>query len=262
MVNVVEAWLIVLGLVNIILFIIGLIIFIPREVYRTNIADFYETFKRHLPYVLLIVGVVFFHLIEVNILDAPVTEWIGTDFAYDIQNIEGDTVIWFSQHWTPVLVYFFVLMYIAVYPFTLWFSPTYFLVVDKKRPMKTLAYGLPLIYAVALPFYLFMPITNVYKFYNIEFALNTVIPTVESFFYVTTTQNNCLPSLHVATSILIAWSARLAGNKKLSYFAYFCMVSVILSVVYLAIHWITDVICGALIAIVVIFLLNHLIRDT
>jgi hypothetical protein len=55
MVNVVETWLIVLGLVNIILFIIGLIIFMPREIYGTDIADFYETFKRYLPYVLLIV---------------------------------------------------------------------------------------------------------------------------------------------------------------------------------------------------------------
>ena len=234
----------------------------PKEIYRKNIADFYETFKKHVPYLLLIIGVVFFHLAEVNIIDAPVTEWIGNDFAHDIQNIEGDAVFWFSQHWTPVLVYFFVLMYIAVYPFTLWFSPTYFLVVDKKRSMKTLAYGLLIIYAVALPFYLFMPITNVYRFYGIESALNTAIPKVESFFYTTTTQNNCLPSLHVATSILIAWSVRIAGNKKLSYFTYFCMVSVILSVVYLAIHWITDVIFGALLAIVVILLLNHLIRDT
>jgi len=145
MISVVETWLIILGLVNIILFIIALIIFMPRKIFKTNIADFYETFKRHLPYLLLILGVVFIHLAEVNIIDTPVTEWIGTDFAYDIQNIEGDVVFWFSQHWTPVLVYFFVFMYIAVYPFTLWFSPTYFLVVDKKRSMKTLAYGLLLI---------------------------------------------------------------------------------------------------------------------
>ena len=107
MINVVETWLIILGLVNIILFIITIIIFMPRKIYKTNIADFYETFKRHLPLVSLIVGVVFFHLAEVNIIDVPVTEWIGTDFAYGIQNIEGDVVFWFSQHWTPVLVYFF-----------------------------------------------------------------------------------------------------------------------------------------------------------
>ena len=45
------------------------------------------------------------------------------------------------------------------------------------------------------------------------------------------------------------------------YFAYFCMASVILSVIYLAIHWITDIIFGALLAVVVIFILNRFIKE-
>ena len=260
MVNVVETWLIVLGLINIIFLIISLVIFMPRRVYKTNIAKFYQIFRRQLPYLLLILGIVSFHIIEVNIIDPPMTKWIGIDFANNIQNIEGDTVFWFYQHWTPFLVYFFVFMYIAVYPFTLWFSPIYFLATDEEKSMKILAYGLLLIYTVALPFYLFIPISNVYTFYNVESALNIVIPKIESFFYTTTTQNNCLPSLHVATTILIAWSVYLTGNKKLSHFTNFCMVSVILSVVYLAIHWITDLIFGAILAVIVILLLNRLIK--
>ena len=232
-----------------------------EKIYKTSVMRLYQIFKGHLPYILIILGVVFFHLIEVNIIDPYMTEWVGVDFAYNIQEIEGDTVIWFSQHWTPILVYFFVFMYIAVYPFTLWFSLVYFLAANEKKSMKTLAYGLLLIYAVALPFYLFIPVTNVYRHYAIESVLETVIPTVERFFYVTTTQNNCLPSLHVAMTILVAWSVRLTGNKKLSYFVYFSMVSVILSVIYLAIHWITDVICGILLALAVIFILNRFMKE-
>jgi membrane-associated phospholipid phosphatase len=151
-------------------------------------------------------------------------------------------------------------MYIAVYPFTLWFSPLYFILSNEKEAMKTFSYGLLLIYAVALPFYLFLPITNVYTFNNIDSAINNVIPSVENFFYATTTKNNCIPSLHVAMTILISRSIQLTGNKKFSYFAYFCMVSVIISVIYLAIHWITDVIFGVLLAISVIYLLNHFIK--
>jgi membrane-associated phospholipid phosphatase len=223
--------------------------------------DLFQVFKRHLPYLLIIFGVVVFHLIEVNIMDPILTEFVGIDFATNIQSIEGDVVYWFSQHWTPALVYFFVIMYIAVYPFTLWFSPFYFLLNDEKKSMKTLSYGLLLIYLIALPFYLFVPVTNVYRFYGVESALENVIPTVETFFYSTTTQNNCLPSLHVAMSILIAWSVYLTGNKKLTYFAFFCMVSVILSVIYLAIHWLTDVISGALLTVVVILILKRFIKE-
>lgn len=234
---------------------------IPRKIYKTKIIDLFQVFKKHLPYLVIIFVVVVFHLIEVNILDPISTELVGIDFAANIQSIEGDVVYWFSQHWSPALVYFFVIMYIAVYPFTLWFSPFYLLLNNEKKSMKTLSYGLLLIYLVALPFYLFIPVTNVYKFYGLESALERVIPTVETFFYSTTTQNNCLPSLHVAMSILIAWSVYLTGNRKLTYFALFCMVSVILSVIYLTIHWITDVISGALLTIVVILILKRLIRE-
>jgi membrane-associated phospholipid phosphatase len=149
-------------------------------------------------------------------------------------------------------------MYIAVYPFTLWFAPTYFLILNKKKSLKTLAYGLLLIYIIALPFYLFLPITNVYTYYNQTSALETVVPTVERFFYSTTTHNNCLPSLHTAMTILIAYSISLTKNKKFTYFGYFTMVSVIISVIYLSIHWISDVIIGGLLAIGVILLLRKI----
>jgi membrane-associated phospholipid phosphatase len=186
---------------------------------------------------------------------------IGHDFANNIQAIEGDFVYWFSQNWTPVLVYFFVIIYIGVYSFTLWFSPMYFLLTNNKKAMKTLAYGLLLIYAIALPFYLFLPITNVYTFYNASSALESVIPTIESFFYTTTTQNNCLPSLHTAMTILVAYSVSLTGNKKLTYFSYFVMICVIISIIYLSIHWIMDVLTGALITIGVILILRRYIRE-
>lgn len=257
--DVIETWWIVLGLINLILFLISLAVFIPKKVYKTSYQEFYLVFRAHLPYLFIIFGVVFFHLIEVNIIDPAVTAWVGIDFASVLQSFEGDAVFWFSQHWTPVLVYFFVFIYIGVHPFMLWFSPFYFFVADEKKSMKTYSYGLLLIYMVALPFYLLMPITNVYKYYGLESALETVIPTVEQFFYATTTQNNCLPSLHVAMSILIAWSIRLTGNKRLTFFAFFYMVCVIISVIYLAIHWITDVICGMTLAIMVIFVLNRFI---
>ena len=151
-------------------------------------------------------------------------------------------------------------MYIAVYPFTLWFSIFYFIFNKEKKAMKSLAYGLFLIYIISLPFYLFMPISNVYIFYNTSSALERVISSVESFFYSTTTQNNCLPSLHTAMAILIAYCFKITGNKRLTYFGYFVMVCIIISVIYLSIHWITDVIAGALLSIIVIMILKKFMR--
>jgi membrane-associated phospholipid phosphatase len=206
---------------------------------------------------LIIIGVVAFHLFEVHFIDPVITDLIGTDFAPDIQAIEDNLIIGFTSLWTPILVYFFVIMYIVIYPFTLWFSPLYYLTADEHTALKTLAYGLLCIYLIALPFYLFLPITNVYLYYGETSALASVIPTIDEFFYSTTTINNTFPSLHVAMTLLIAKTASKTANKKYQYFTYFCAVSVILSVMYLAIHWLTDVVFGIILAFGVGYLLDH-----
>lgn len=260
--TIVAEWMLIIGVLNLGLFIAGILLFLPRKVFSFSVQKYLLLVKQQLPYLLLIIGVVAIHIVEVNIVDSYVTSWIGTDFASLIHGFENGAVFWFSQQFmNPILTVFFVLMYIGVYPFTLWFSPFYFLLAGEKKAMKNLAYGLALIYAVALPFYLFVPITNVYTFYGAESTLESVIPSIESFFYATTTQNNCLPSLHVAMTLLVAWSAHIAQNKRYMYFTYFCAISVIVSVMYLAIHWITDVICGALLAGIIILGLNHVLKE-
>lgn len=259
--NAIENWFIVVASLNILLFVVSLFFFMSKKIFKTTLSTYYQIFFSHLKYIVIIVGVVAFHLVEINILDPYFTNLIGIDFANNIQMMENGVVYWFSQNWTPSLAYFFVVMYIVVYPFTLWFSPLYFLLTDNKKAMKSLAYGLLLLYSIALPFYLFFPVTNVYTFYGIESVLETVIPNVEQFFYSTTTSNNCLPSLHVAMTLLIAKSVSLTKNKKYTYFVYFCAISVIVSVIYLAIHWITDVICGVILAFSVFYLQKHFIKE-
>ncbi len=259
MINVTNYWLLILVLSNLILYLIFDHLLIPEKKWMHNIIKFFENSKIYLKYMIIIVIVVSIHLIEVNIIDQIITDWIGIDFANTIQNIEGNIVYNFSKLWQSFFVYFFVIIYIIIYPFTLWFSPYYFILKKNKKSIVILAYGLLIIYIFAMPFYLFLPVTNVYTFYNLDSTLNSVIPNIERFFYFTTTQNNCFPSLHVAMSILIARAGLLTKNKYYSFFLIFSMVSVIISVIYLAIHWITDIIFGIIFAILAILILNKTI---
>jgi membrane-associated phospholipid phosphatase len=160
------------------------------------------------------------------------------------------------------LLYFFVFVYIILYPFTLWFSLLYLLIANQRRAMRTFAFSFLLTYSIALVFYLFVPITNVYTFYNTPSALNTVIPGIEHFFYTTTTNNNCFPSLHVAMVLLVAQTLSLTTNKRFTYLVYFCAICVICSVIYLAIHWITDVIGGILLAFGTFYLVKRFTKET
>lgn len=202
------------------------------------------------------------HLLEVNIIDPYTTNIINYNFTSNIQSIENGIVYWFSQHWMLAPLTFFVFIYIVLYPFTLWFSLFYFFITNDKKAIKTFTYSLVLIYAITLPFYLFIPIINVYSYYKLPSALNIIIPGVEQFFYTTTTNNNCFPSLHVALSLLIAKTISLTDNKRFIYLAYFSAISVICSVVYLAIHWVIDVIGGIILTFTIFYFIKRFTKET
>ncbi|PNX48405.1 MAG: hypothetical protein BV459_02445 [Thermoplasmata archaeon M11B2D] len=252
---------ILIGL-NILLFIVAVLLIVPKNCWKKGVGDYKRILCYHARYVTLIIIVAIVHLLEVNFIDSYTTTLVGTDFTAAIQFIENGVVAWFSHHWTPLLLYFFVFIYIGLYPFLLWFSLIYFIITDETKAIKTFSHALVIIYAIAVPFYLFLPITNVYTHYGLTSALDSVIPGIEQFFYATTTSNNCFPSLHVTISLLIAKTASLTNNKRFIYLTYFCAISVICSVIYLAIHWITDVIGGVLLAFGVFFLSQHFIKGT
>lgn len=247
---------------NILLFIISILFIIPKNTWRKSLEDYIKILSYHTTYLILIVIVVIVHLLEVNIIDPYTTKLVSQNFTAAFQLIENGVVYWFSQHWASPLLYFFVFIYIGLYPFLLWFSLFYFIVLNEKKAMKTFSYALITIYAIAIPFYLFLPITNVYTYYGLNSALDIVIPTVEQLFYTTTTNNNCFPSLHVAVSLLLVKTVSLTNNKRFIYLTYFCTSSVICAVIYLSIHWITDVVGGILLSFGVFFLIKRFIKET
>ena len=252
----------IIGSLNLLLFLIGMLFLVPKKIWKTSWLNYKQIFSYHYVYLFFIIVVVVVHLLEVKIIDQITTNLIGCNFTHNFQIMEDGIVYWFSQNWTPVLLYFFVFIYIVLYPFMLWFSIFYFLITDERKAMKIFAYSLVIIYAFALPFYLFLPVTNVYIYYGTVSPLNAIIPGVEQFFYATTTNNNCFPSLHVAMALLIAKTVSFTNNKRFIYLAYFCAICVICSVIYLAIHWITDVIGGIILAFLVFYLIKRFIKET
>jgi len=189
-----------------------------------------------------------------------ITTILQSDFTSLIITIEHDIVAGFSSVWSPASILFFVFIYIIFYPFTLWYTPLYTILTNQRKPLETLAYSLFFLYLLALPFYLFFPVTNVYTHHQLPSALNIAIPQIEAFFYSTTTQNNCFPSLHTAMSIIIFYTISLTENKRFQYIGLFMMVTVIISVLYLSIHWILDVIGGIIVALLAILLSKTLMN--
>jgi len=258
----VEPWWVVLGLLNLVLLLISLIVFLPRGWLSRFTANVRYIMTGQLPWLGLIVVVVVLQLVEVRFIDPLATAVVGQDFTPVFVSFEDGAVRWFISQWNPTLLTIFVYIYIGIYPFLLWFTPLFFILTNQRRAVKVFALSLFLIFVIALPFYLFLPITNVYTYYHEPSALETVIPSVNRFFYTTTTTNNCFPSLHVAMALLIALCVSLTRHRRFQVFTAVIAAGVIMSVIYLGIHWITDVIGGALIAVSVFFLVKHAVRGT
>ena len=256
----IEPWMLTLGLLNLVLLIIGLFVFFPKGWFSRFRENTGYILTGQLPWIGLIIGVVVLQLVEVHFLDSFATALVGHDFTSAFVTVEDGAVHWFIQHWNPVLLTIFVYIYIGIYPFTLWFTPLYYVLTNQTCPIKVFALSLLFIYIIALPFYLFFPIVNVYTYYHEPSALNTVIPGINNFFYSTTTTNNCFPSLHVAMALLVFLSVTLTKNKWYKIFTGIMAGGVIISVMYLGIHWIIDVIGGAVLSISVFYLMQRRIR--
>jgi len=249
-----------MGAFHLILLFSGIIFLIPRHLLKQPLRRLWSNTIDQIPWCLLIICVVILHLFEVNILDPYATTSIGQDYSSLFISIEGNIVANISFYWDSILLTFFVIMYIVVYPFILWFSTLYFCIDDQKKALQSLAVGLLVLYVISLPFYVFFPVSNVYITNNIDSALSLIFPYIDHFFYLTTTSNNCFPSLHVGMSILICWSVKQTHNKRYYLFTLFSLICIVISVLYLAIHWIIDVIGGILVATAAIIISNAVLK--
>ncbi len=246
---------------QLILFFSAYILLLPKHFWRRQQETYSIWIYKQVPYLFIIFFVVFIHLIEINLLDSYCTTFINQDFAIVIEQIENGYVAYLASYWHPVLVTIAVAMYILIYPFLLWFTPLYALLTQNTELLKIFAIGVGIIYSIALPFYLFLPITNVYLYHHLPSALEHILPSIEQFYYTTTGPNNTLPSLHVAISLFIPFITWKTTNKRFFSFSILVAIGVICAVLYLAIHWFIDVIAGVIVTITAIKIVQYLHQE-
>lgn len=240
----------VIALVNLLLVAGGLIVFLPENLVAMRQKEAQRLLDKYGKYLLAALAVLLLHLFLVRV-DPLLTAALGWDFAPQVSALERGLVPSISALWNPVLDLFFSVAYLIVHPWMLYFPVILFILSDEERPAKATLLIYPLVYLLALPFYLFFPVTNVFTYHDIQSPVFALFPGLVDLYYNLTTPDNAFPSLHVAIALLIANAARFSRNRNYRMFAYVYAASVVLATLYLNIHWVTDVIGGALIAVAV-----------
>ncbi len=232
--------------ITITLFII--ILFVSRiNPVAASISVIYQVIfnRKYLFHVILVLSMLFINKMELNIEEKMVFQ---TDFTPYIYSIEGDFVAIIQKIFlNPLLTLLTSYFYLIVFPCLMIASILIYTYKKEYTLFYALCYAITINYLVAIPFYLFFPVNEVWFFHpHVDLLILDVFPSFEQEYRTLSGLNNCLPSLHTSLSISVTVLAMQSKFKIWRLFVICSMIVIIFSIFYLGIHWFIDMCSGVI----------------
>lgn len=230
--------------------LVGKRLFIPELRFRDLLREFLRTDWKYL-------GVAWAVTELVNTLalhfHAPRT------FTDSIYAVEGATVVAFQAVTVVPLTVLATAVYLVGFPFVVLF--TYFkLKAHDEEEAHRYALAYVLVVVSAVPFFLLFPV-KVSSLYlsTVEPLMYELSPAIQYGIFSTDTLVKAFPSLHAGLSVLAAVYARKA-DARYAYTVGTLAVAIVLSTLYLGIHWVTDL-AFAVVLVWVAYRLSRRVSD-
>lgn len=173
------------------------------------------------------------------------------NYARFMVMIEGGAVTHLQDFATPWLTYISAFVYLIGFSGLLIGTFLVFAYKKDEKSLQEFSIAFTLIYLIAYPFYILFPVDVTSKTLpNMAPLLYTLDPSIVHFVRICDpTLDNCFPSLHAALSLmamlLIISRAEHIGFKAI---AVAITIAIQFTILYLGIHWITDMIGGIMLA--------------
>ena len=175
----------------------------------------------------------------------------GEDFTSMIWRFEGSSAAIFQRWmWMPLtwlMAWAYVILFPALVP---WGLAVFDWLADRRRCVALLI-GYISNYLLALPFYLFFPVRECHVFYKanlenelVRLGLDQCNPALMIILRPMSGVDNCFPSFHTSLSVTVALFAIFSGRRRFAVATTTVSSLIILSTLYLGIHWIIDVLAG------------------
>ena len=208
------------------------------------------------PYVLLLLGV--FAVNSVLRSVGPTLSWLlNWQITDEIFGLEGEFVAVLQSYATPAATVYFSYTYIYGYIFLLAFPVIAYLVMRDDRPLRMAILAYALNYVIGVGCYVLF----------IAYGPRNVMPDlVDQLLYVHWPESNLLtsevnsnvnvfPSLHTSLAVTVVLLAYRTREQYPAWLPVSALVggSVVISTMYLGIHWLTDVIAGTGLAVLCVF---------
>jgi membrane-associated phospholipid phosphatase len=245
---------------------VGGLLFVPWQRRYWNLQHWTRMLATH---GWVIVGLVFMLVpafIE-STIDPIMDELHGLEFTGFFMGVEAGLHPWLQAALADVQFILRPLLtaaYVGGYPVLIILTPFLGIWLNERILARRALGAYALSFAFALPFYLFFPVREVWHAYdptNQGAVQNLAIQYdwVHNHIYAYNELNNCFPSLHTAISVAMAAVAWRSGAPK-SYVVFATALAglIVVSTVYLGIHWVLDVVAGLVLAAIVVRLVERL----
>ncbi|OCT14961.1 phosphoesterase PA-phosphatase [Paenibacillus pectinilyticus] len=238
--------------VYIVLTIFAFVIIATRKSPHTIAYSFVHEVFTSRKYLIHFVGVLlilFFNKMEMQIEQGMKHR---NDFTASIYGIEGDFVATIQNFFhndilTAVCSYF----YVIIFPSVMITSIALYTYQKNYKLFYAVCYALMFNYMVAIPFYLFFPVNEVWSFHpRVHLLILDVFPTFEQDYRPLSGLDNCFPSLHTSISVSMAVIAVKSSSKFWKIFVPCTAAFIIFTIFYLGIHWLSDMCAGLLLGVV------------
>jgi membrane-associated phospholipid phosphatase len=177
---------------------------------------------------------------------------IGFNITAGIYRVEGGSVALLQTFETHLVTLYFSFIYVYGYVFLLVFPLLAYLALRDQRPLHEISIAYAANYGLGLVCYLLFIAYGPRNLDVAEQLMYNVYPQSQLLTSAVNTNTNVFPSLHTSlsvTAMLFAWRTREAYPRWLV-IASVIAVSVVISTMYLGIHWATDVVAGVVLAVV------------
>ncbi|WP_052350550.1 phosphatase PAP2 family protein [Paenibacillus gorillae] len=204
--------------------------------------------KRYAFHFIALIIILLCNKMELRIESQLITQYNFTALFHALEgNIVHSIQQLFHHKWlTPLLSFMYIVVFQALMLSSLAVYTTHERDGSSHRLYYATCYAIMLNYFVAIPFFLFFPVQEVWSYQDsgATFFLLETFPSFESQYRLLSGLDNCFPSLHTSMSVTLAILACSSSNRRWAAIVCSCSTVILFSIFYLGIHWITDMLGG------------------
>ena len=224
---------------------------------RISADGFIDMFRRYWAHMVVVFSVYLWKDL-LDGLDRVLMANTQLDMTFLVYAIEGDTVLWIqdglrSDLLDVIMTHFYVMGFMTA-TFASFVYPIYF---DDRHMADRVSLSMFWVYILAIPFYLFLNVRVTGNYIpGMETIAYDLTPEIHNWFNRIDPFTNGMPSLHIGLPFAI-WLSMHSWDEdgRWARFRGFLVVFMLLtsiSIIYLGIHWVVDIIGGMAVAILAV----------